>query len=132
MKKSDDKIMLTLEIKNPDSNSTNEFFDIHIYIHKISFSEHTRKTCTSIILKIFDIENSKIKPVWTKSKAVAVEEEEIQVRECLKLNSDSFENLTLEILENSSWIAGKTSLFMAGLGSIAAENGKNNQRSPFL
>jgi hypothetical protein len=112
----DNKIMVTLDVKEGE---------IFVYVHKMEFNEVTRKTCTSVVVKIFDVENDGIKPGWSKSKGILVQEAGIQVRECLKISvagEMKLENLTLQILENSSWISGKTSLFMVSLGRIAMEN----------
>ena len=114
--------MVTLDVKEGVQGR-----EIFVYIHKMEFNELTRKTCTSVVIKIFDAENDKIKPGWSKSKAVMVQESSVQVRDCLKItfggdDKMNLENLTLQVLENSSWISRKTSLFMVSLGRIAMEN----------
>ena len=61
-KSSENRVMITLDIA--------ESGHIFIYLHKIMLNEHTRKTCSSVIIKVFDVENVKIKPVWSKTKTV--------------------------------------------------------------
>ena len=76
----DNKIMVTLDVKEGGQGR-----EIFVYIHKMEFNEVTRKTCTSVVIKIFDSENDKIKPGWPKSKAVLVQESGVPVRDCLKM-----------------------------------------------
>merc|ERR1712110_442642 len=94
---------------------------VHVYVHKMLASEHTRKTCSSLVIKLFALDKSEAKPGWSKTKLVTVGAKEIHFREILKI--DSVEGLHLEVLENSSWISGRVRIFLINLGTVMAENG---------